>query len=98
MAGLWETWHDPDGERLESCTIIVTDANALVRDVHDRTPVILALEDYGAWLDPETKDADRLRAMLRPADPDAWSLREVSRKVNSPRNDSPELIEPVAAS
>jgi putative SOS response-associated peptidase YedK len=98
MAGLWETWHDPEGERLQSCTIIVTDANALVRDIHDRMPVILSPEDYGAWLDPETKDTDRLRAMLRPADPDAWKLREVSRKVNNPKNDSPELIEAVAAS
>ncbi len=75
----------------------MTDANALVRDLHDRMPVILAPEDYAAWLDPENKDADGIRAMLRPADPAPWTLQEVSRKVNSPKNDSPELIEPVAA-
>ena len=56
MAGLWETWRDPDGEPLESCTMIVTDANDLVRNLHDRMPVILSREDYDAWLDPDTKD------------------------------------------
>ena len=85
MAGLWEHWQNTTGEVIESCTIIVTDANALVRDIHDRMPVILSPEDYGAWLDPATKDTDRLRALLRPADPEAWTLREVSRKVNSPK-------------
>jgi putative SOS response-associated peptidase YedK len=98
MAGLWETWHGKeDEETIESCTIIVTEANALVQELHDRMPVILAPEDYAIWLDPENKDTDGLRRMLRPADPTPWTLVEVSRKVNSPKNDSPELIEPVAA-
>jgi putative SOS response-associated peptidase YedK len=97
MAGLWERWRGTEGETIESCTIIVTEANAVVQELHDRMPVILAPEDYAAWLDPENKDADGLRRMLRPADPAPWMLREVSRKVNSPKNDSPELIEPVAA-
>jgi putative SOS response-associated peptidase YedK len=97
MAGLWETWRDPDGEPLESCTVIVTDANDLVRSLHDRMPVILAPEDYAAWLDPHTKDTARLLKMLRPAESTAWELRQVSRKVNSPKNDSTDLLEPVAA-
>jgi putative SOS response-associated peptidase YedK len=97
MAGLWETWRDPDGEPLESCTVIVTDANDLVRSLHDRMPVILAPEDYAARLDPHTKDTARLLKMLRPAESTAWELRQVSRKVNSPKNDSPDLLEPVAA-
>jgi len=95
MAGLWEWWRDD--ETIESCTIIVTDANALVRDLHDRMPVILAPEDYAAWLDHQNKDTEGLRAMLRSADPTPWTLQEVSRKVNSPKNDSPDLIESVAA-
>jgi len=60
-------------------------------------PVILARKDYAAWLDPNNADTDGLLAMLRPADPNPWTLRRVSRKVNSPKNDSPDLIEPVAA-
>ena len=97
MAGLWEKWHSKDGETLASCTIIVTDANAPVRELHDRMPVILARKDYAGWLDPENKDTEGLLSILQPAEPKAWTLTEVSRNVNSPKNDEPELIEPVAA-
>ncbi|MEJ2386439.1 MAG: SOS response-associated peptidase [Chromatiaceae bacterium] len=97
MAGLWERWRGKDDETIESFTIIVTDANAIVRGLHDRMPVIISPADYAAWLNPENKDADGLRALLRPADPDPWTLRRVSRKVNSPKNDGPDLIEPVVA-
>ena len=92
MAGLWERWRQEDGDLLESCTIIVTDANSLVRDIHDRMPVILNDRDIGAWLDPENEDAEELLAMLKPADPAALAMHEVSRQVNSPRNDGPELL------
>lgn len=97
MAGLWETWHDKDGTAMESCTILVTDANTLVRQLHDRMPVVLSREDFDAWLDPETKDLARLKALLQPAQPAPWTLVEVSRKVNSAKNDSPDLLEPVTA-
>ncbi|MCU0836939.1 MAG: SOS response-associated peptidase [Chromatiaceae bacterium] len=96
LAGLWETWTGADGEPLQSCTVIVTDANDLVRTLHERMPVVLAREDYDAWLDPNTTDLDHLKGLLRPALPDGWTLVAVSRKVNSPSNDSPDLIEPVA--
>lgn len=96
MAGLWERWRGLDGVDLESCAIIVTEANTLVRRIHDRMPVILARDAFAAWLDPDTGDIDRLLAMLKPADPDAWTLHPVSRRVNSPRNDEPQLLEPVA--
>ena len=95
MAGLWERWQAPEGDSIESCTIIVTDANNLVRAIHDRMPVILQREDFAAWLDPANQDGDGLLAMLKPADPAPWTLYPVSRQVNSPRNDSPELLEPV---
>jgi putative SOS response-associated peptidase YedK len=95
MAGLWERWTDRDGGHIESCTIIVTEANALVGQLHDRMPVILAQEQYEAWLDPSNQDADQLREVLRPANPEPWTLQQVSRRVNSPRNDGPELLEPV---
>ena len=97
MAGLWERWRAPEGDTIESCTIIVTDANDLVRAIHDRMPVILGREDYAAWLDPANTDAEGPLAMLKPADPATWTLYPVSRQVNSLRNDSPELLEPVDA-
>ena len=82
---------------IESCTIIVTDANALVRTIHDRMPVILAPEDYAAWLDPANQDADGLLDLLKPTPPANWALHPVSRQVNSPRNDGPELLDAVDA-
>jgi putative SOS response-associated peptidase YedK len=98
MAGLWERWRGEDGAHLESCTIIVTDANALVRGIHDRMPVILPTDALAAWLNPENRDTDRLLDLLKPTDPDAWTLHPVSRRVNSPRNDGPELLDSVDAS
>ena len=79
-------------EEIESCTIIVTDANDLVRDIHDRMPVILSPKDYADWLDPDNTNTDGLLAMLKPTDPDSLAMHAVSRQVNSPRNDGPELL------
>jgi putative SOS response-associated peptidase YedK len=52
FVGLWERWHDPNGEVVETCAIITTTANEVVKPVHDRMPVILDPADYGQWLDP----------------------------------------------
>jgi len=96
MAGLWETWHDKDGgEEIRSCTIIVTDANDLIRPLHDRMPVILPEQHHAAWLDPGNADVDALRRLLTPADTAGWTRHPVSRAVNSPRNDAPDLLMPV---
>ena len=100
MAGLWEHWQDDDGSVIDSCTIIVTEANALLRPIHDRMPVILEPADYGTWLGTERPDreADKstLESLLRPAAPSGWEAYPISRAVNSPVNDSPELLEPLA--
>ncbi len=92
LAGLWEHWQGADGSELETCTIITTDANALIRPLHDRMAVILPEESYEEWLDPATP-AERLRLLLRPAT-DKWlTAYPVSPRVNSPANDDPTLIE-----
>jgi len=54
FAGLWESWHGGNGEALETCTILTTEANAQVRPIHDRMPVILPPADFADWLDPRT--------------------------------------------
>jgi putative SOS response-associated peptidase YedK len=99
MAGLWERWQDPtrstEQPALESCTIIVTEANALVAKLHDRMPVILPDEAHAAWLDPNLDDPDALRALLQPLSPEGWTAFPVSRAVNNPRNNGPELIAPL---
>ncbi|MFE8032843.1 SOS response-associated peptidase [Thiohalocapsa marina] len=101
MAGLWEQWQGDDGQEpggrvIDSCTIIVTDANALLAPIHDRMPVILDPADYALWLDPGMQDRQRLQALLQPVDPTGWIAYPVSRAVNSPANDDPRLLDPVS--
>jgi putative SOS response-associated peptidase YedK len=95
FAGLWERW-EGGGEPVDTCTILTTEANELVRPVHDRMPVILAPEDYGRWLDPETKKPELLEPLLQPFAADAMTAYPVSPVVNTPRNDSARCIEPAA--
>lgn len=92
FAGLWAAWTNPDGERVESCTIVTTDANALVAPIHDRMPVILDPADFDAWLDGERETA---LGLLRPFDPAAMAAWPVDPRVGNVRNDDPGLIEPL---
>jgi putative SOS response-associated peptidase YedK len=94
LAGLWECWTRGDGEALDTFTIVTTDANASMRPLHDRMPVILAPEDYGAWLDGATAP-DPVQALVRPCAEALLATRPVSKAVGNVRNDSPELIAPV---
>lgn len=66
LAGLWEQWRIPEGEELESCAIIVTEANGLMQPIHDRMPVILAPDVWDAWLRSDGKDAGCLQNLLKP--------------------------------
>mgnify|MGYP006288141767 CR=1 FL=1 len=95
MAGLWEHWEGENGAVIDSCTIIVTEANALLAPIHDRMPVILDPSDYGTWLGTESADQEQLQTVLKPADPNGWDAYPISRSVNKPGNDSPALLEPV---
>lgn len=94
FAGLWESWTVPDAEPVQSFTILTTAANDDMRPVHDRMPVILTGFAREAWLDPSTR-AEDLQPLMRPFS-ERLSLHAVSTQVNSPRNDGPELIAPVA--
>ena len=94
FAGLWERWTKaPDGVPLETCTIVTTEANRLLRPLHDRMPVVLAPADHPAWLDPATPPADAL-ALLKPYPAEAMTLHAVSARVNSVRYDDPFCIAP----
>lgn len=96
FAGLWETWHAPDGEVVESCTIVTTDANELVRPLHDRMPVILDRSRYAEWLD-EKADPTTLGGLLIPFPAGRMSVSPVSTFVNNARNEAPACIEPATA-
>lgn len=82
MAGIWESWRNPGGETIESCAIITTAANPVVRRVHDRMPVILPRESYLAWLD-DASSVSLLQDTLRPFFAEAMSAYPVSGKVNT---------------
>lgn len=96
FAGLWEQWKSPDGGQIESYTILTTDANELLRPVHDRMPVILPPDAYDLWLDPDVQKPDVLLALLHPYPEEAMTAYPVSMRVNSPANDDPQCIAPVA--
>ncbi len=95
FAGLWERWRDPaDGRFVESCTIVTTDANALLRPIHHRMPVILAPEAHGPWLDPES-EAARLHALLAAEPGLELTAVAISTRVNKVANDDPEVLLPL---
>jgi putative SOS response-associated peptidase YedK len=93
FAGLWETWHAPDGSVVPSLTLITTQPNELMSEIHDRMPVILKPQDYQRWLDPKELPPADLADLLRPYPADEMEARPVSRTVNNPKNESPDCIE-----
>lgn len=91
FAGLWENWRSPDGQAITSCTILTTEANDLLRPIHDRMPVILAPKDYDLWLAPEVQ-SEKIQPLLHPYPANLMHSYAVSTKVNNPRNNTPECI------
>ena len=95
IAGLWEEWKQPQQEALFSCTIITTEANSLLQPIHKRMPAIIAPEQLDLWLDPKIQDPAKLDPLLRPYPADRFHYYPVSPLVNSPRNNSPEVLAPL---
>jgi putative SOS response-associated peptidase YedK len=89
FAGIWDTWSNR-GDVVTSCAIITTAANELVGELHDRMPAIL-LHDHHAWLDPRT-DRTVLTEMLKPFPSLMMKTYPVSSNVNSPDNDTADLL------
>ena len=101
FAGLWDRWEGQIGDEestIESCTILTTSANDLMKPLHDRMPVILDPRDYDLWLDPAVEDADKVRPLLVPYPPALMTSFPVSTHVNSPRYDDPLCIAPAETS
>lgn len=97
LAGLWERWDSPDGSTIFSCTIVTTQPNELMQTIHNRMPVILPAQAYSLWLDPAEPPASKLTELLQPYPAGEMTAFPVSTLVNSPGNDLPACIEPVAA-
>jgi putative SOS response-associated peptidase YedK len=93
IGGIWENWKDPaTGEWIRTFAVITTDANALVAEIHDRMPLILAPEGYGRWLGDEPDPRD----LMRPIPPDLMRMWRISTRVNKLENDDASIAEPDA--
>ncbi len=95
FAGLYSVWNDVEGHPLYTFSIITTRANKDMEPIHDRMPVILSPEQEALWLDPAHRDQALLAELLEPYEDDRLTIIEVSKDVNSPRNNDKHLIEAV---
>jgi putative SOS response-associated peptidase YedK len=95
FAGLWEKWKATDGQVLETCTILTTEANEVLQPVHDRMPVILHSDDYDQWLDADLRKLDLLMELLRPYPSAGMISYPVSTQVNNTNNVGAEILTPL---
>jgi putative SOS response-associated peptidase YedK len=91
FAGVWDRWKSPAGETLLSCAIVTCAPNGLVAPIHDRMPVIVPAAERARWLEVAAPVGE-LATLLRPYPEDEMEVYPVSRRVNAPRNDDPEII------
>ena len=91
LAGITESWQGPDGS-VHSCAIITTEANELMKGIHDRMPVIVKPEDYSTWLDPANQATTELEQLLKPYPAETMAAYPVSPRVNTVKHDDPALI------
>jgi len=94
FAGLWEIWHKSEEETIVSCSILTTEANALMATIHNRMPAIIAPENYDRWILPDS-GIDDLKALLQPFSAAAMDAYPVSQAVNNPKNNNAACIAPL---
>lgn len=96
LAGLWDNWESKEtGESIYSTSIITTDANKIIKPVHERMPAILPAETFSFWLDPMNEDTEKLGELLKPASSELFDVYPVSRRVNNPINNDLQLLKDV---
>ncbi len=92
FAGLWSTWKNQEGININTFTIMTTSANEMLSPIHARMPVILPPEQYNTWLAPDSS-LDAVRNLLTPYPSDEFNYHLVSKEVNSPKNNRPEILQ-----
>ena len=97
LAGLWETWRSPAGERIRSFAIVTTTPNELCAELHNRMPVVLAPEAWPVWFGEKPAELPELKTLLAPYPSDEMIAWPVSARVGNVKNNDPTLIEPIAA-
>ncbi len=96
FAGLWERWADPEGDTLESCTLLTTEATEHLRALHGHMPVIVDPVDYGLWMDPDVNEPDLVSAAIDRNLGGALDFYRISKHVNDVRHDDPRCLEAIA--
>lgn len=97
FAGLWESWAGKDGSDIETGAILTTSANAALKHIHHRMPVVIGPKDFDLWLSGEAVSTDEAASLLRPAADEFFASTPVSTRVNAVRNDDADLTDPVDA-
>jgi putative SOS response-associated peptidase YedK len=97
LAGLWDKWRSPAGERVKSFAIITTTANALLAPLHDRMPAVIPPDGWDDWLGENSMNEGVVKTLLQPYPGQAMAFWAVDRRVGNVRNDSPDLFAPLSA-
>jgi putative SOS response-associated peptidase YedK len=96
FAGLWARWNDKiSGQLVRSFCIVTTPPNELCAQSRDRMPMILDRDDYARWLGEATASLEELHRLIRPFPAERMRAHKVGQRVGNPRNDDPQLIEPL---
>jgi len=96
IAGIWSSWRAPNGEVIESASIITQEAQGELATIHSRMPVFMPHDRWDAWLDPENKEIENLRNLMVVQSPEAIvKAHPVSSHVNSVSNNGAQLIEAI---
>lgn len=93
LAGIWDIWKNLGGDKIESCSILTTEPNEVVKPIHKRMPVIIEPKKFDTWLDTSKQNLDEALAMLKPYDAKAMEAHTVNLYVNSPSNKGEKCIE-----
>jgi putative SOS response-associated peptidase YedK len=94
MAGIWEHWHDADGNEIYSCAILTTEARGNMQALHHRMPVYIDPRDYETWLDCAGEDTSGADRLLLDTAPD-YEYYAVGTAVSNSRNEGPNLVAPL---
>ena len=90
LAAIWETWRDPEsGDDINTFAVVTCEANELMNEIHHRMPVIVAPDDYVRWIGEEPDPSD----LLKPYPSELMKIWPISRRVNSPRNNEPSILD-----
>ena len=95
FAGIWSTWKDDDGQEIKTYSIMTTEPNKEMSQLHDREPVMLHRDNEALWLETPSDDVNSIERLLYPYEDNGLEIYEVSRDVNSVKNNYPELLLPV---